>query len=414
MSKILNERCPLQAECERTCKYKGHELDCDYYAVNSYGEDRSIPDQDKIRRERERKADEEWYAQQLAQMQDENDPDEEPAETALVPRTETKIVRTVDVIAAEIRTLTASMLSNIIEIGRRMVEAKELLPHGEFGPWLKANTGYSTSKANDYMRIFREYGSPQGSLFGAEVNCQTYGNLNYSQALALLDVPAEEREAFVLEHNVEDMSTRELKQAIKERDEARNKISDMEADMDDLRDDLQRAKSKASDAEQEVKAYNRTVKRLEKELADLKAKPVEVAVEADQEAIDKAVEEASAQFQMQLDSVKEDKAAEIDKLTRHLQSVMADKEKADQELKAARKNLKDAQTKLEEARKPKDTAQQDKERAEFEFYFNQAQDTANKLHGMLLKARGRGDMETAEKLKKAMKALGEAIGRAAE
>lgn len=408
--KPLNNRCPLQAECERTCQHIGHELDCRYYEDNAVGEDRTIPDQEERRQAIERRRDEEAFEQALAELEDE----EEPAETALVPQTEMKIVRTVDVIAAEIRTLTASMLSNIIEIGRRMVEAKELLPHGEFGPWLKVNTGYSTSKANDYMRIFREYGSPQGSLFGAEVNCQTYGNLNYSQALALLDIPAEEREAFVLEHHVEDMSTRELKQAIKERDEARNELSGMKADMDGLREELQSAQTKADTAVREAKGYDRTVKRLEKELADLKAKPVEVAVEVDQAAIDKAVEEASANLQTQLDAVKEDRAAEIDKLTRHLQTVMAEKEQADQALETANRQLADAQAKLEEAQKPKDTAQQDKELAEFEFYFNQAQETANKLRGMLLKSRSRGDTNTAEKLKKALKALGEAIGRAAE
>ena len=137
-------------------------------------------------------------------------------------------------------------------------------------------------------------------------------------------------------------------------------------------------------------------------------------MEVDQAAIDKAVEEASANLQIQLDAVKEDRAAEIDKLTRHLQTVMAEKEQADQALATANRQLADAQAKLEEAKKPKDTAQQDKELTEFEFYFNQAQETANKLRGMLLKARSRGDTNTAEKLKKAMKALGEAIGRAAE
>ena len=410
-----NDRCPLQAECERKCTHAGHELDCDYYWNNAVGEDRTIPDQEEIRNRIERGRLDADFEKELANCEAE---ESETPDGEMIPVIANvngaKIVRTVDVIAAEIRALTATMLSNIVEIGRRMVEAKELLPHGEFGPWLKANTGYSTSTANNYMRLFLEYSSPQGSLFGAEVNCQTFGNLNYSQALALLDVPADERESFVQDHHVEDMTARELKKAIRERDDARNKISDMETDMDDLRDDLQRAENKVSDAEQEVKAYSRTVKRLEKELADLKAKPVEVAVEADQEAINKAVEEASAQFRLQLDSVKEDKDAEIDKLTKHLQTVMADKEKADAELEAAHKNLAEAQAKLEEAQKPKDSAQQDKERAEFEFYFNQAQDTANKLRGMLLKARGRGDTETAEKLKKAMKALSEAIRGAAE
>lgn len=408
--KPLNNRCPLQAECERTCQYVGHELDCRYYEDNAVGEDRTIPDQEERRQKLERYREEEDIERQLAELEDE----EETAETALAPQPEVQIVRTLDVIAAEIRALTASMLHDAIEIGRRMVEAKEQLPHGEFGPWIKANTGYSTSKANDYMRIFREYGSPQGSLFGAEVNCQTYGNLNYSQALALLSVPTEEREEFVLEHHAEDMSIRELKQAIRERDEARNKLFGMKADMDGLRKDLQSAQTRADTAAREAKGYDRTVKRLEKEIADLKAKPVEIAVEVDQAAIDKAVEEASANLQTQLDAVKEDRAAEIDKLTRHLQTVMAEKEQADQALATANRQLADAQAKLEEAQKPKDTVQQDKELVEFEFYFNQAQETANKLRGMLLKARSRGDTNTAEKLKKALKALGEAIGRAAE
>ena len=104
--------------------------------------------------------------------------------------------RSLEVISAEIRAITASMLSNIMEIGRRMCEAKELLPHGEFGTWIKEQTGYSLSTANNFMRIFKEYSAPQGSLFGPEANCQTFGNLSYSKALALLAVPAEEREEF--------------------------------------------------------------------------------------------------------------------------------------------------------------------------------------------------------------------------
>lgn len=57
--KKLNDRCPLQQECERTCKVIGHERDCDYYVNNRYCTE-GIPDQDEllaeeeIRQERER------------------------------------------------------------------------------------------------------------------------------------------------------------------------------------------------------------------------------------------------------------------------------------------------------------------------------------------------------------------------
>jgi len=165
--------------------------------------------------------------------------------------------RTLEIIAGEIRTFTASMLNNIIEIGRRMCEAKEMLPYGKFGDWIEENTGYSRSTANNYMRVFQEYGTRQGSLFGATVeNDQAFGKLTYTKALALLDVPAEEREAFVADHDVENMSTRELQAAIAERD----------------------------------KALEKENKALKKQLAELEKRPVEVVQE--QEAVDKAVAEA--------------------------------------------------------------------------------------------------------------------------
>ena len=131
-------------------------------------------------------------------------------------------VRTPEIVAAEIRTFSASMLNNAIEIGRRLVEAKELLPYGEFGGWVTRETGYSSSSANNFMRLYLEYGDMQGSLFGATLaDSQTYGKLTVSKALELLALPAGEREEFVAENNVEEMSTRELRAAIRERDEAR-------------------------------------------------------------------------------------------------------------------------------------------------------------------------------------------------
>ena len=34
--KVLNERCPLQTECERkTCEYVRKELECPYYSANA-------------------------------------------------------------------------------------------------------------------------------------------------------------------------------------------------------------------------------------------------------------------------------------------------------------------------------------------------------------------------------------------
>lgn len=72
MKKNLNKRCPLQAECERTCKYERHELDCDYYEVNARP-DYEIADQEERRREIERRHTRELEEAMMAELPDEEE-----------------------------------------------------------------------------------------------------------------------------------------------------------------------------------------------------------------------------------------------------------------------------------------------------------------------------------------------------
>lgn len=239
-----------------------------------------------------------------------------------------EIVRTVDVVAAEIRALTASMLSNVIEIGRRMYEAKEMLPHGEFGKWLEEQTGYSTSTASNFMRLYKEYGAEQGNLFGPEIKCQTFGNLSYSKALALLSVPAEEREEFAQEHDVESMSTRELQKAIKERDEALARAERAEKDAETARGEAEGSalamaelKDKLKDTRQardEIAGFLRErteeVAELKAEVKQLQERPVEVAVqEPDPAAVEQAVDAARAEMAQQHKGEMDQLMAKLDK-----------------------------------------------------------------------------------------------------
>ncbi|MFF2449347.1 DUF3102 domain-containing protein [Neobacillus sp. NPDC058068] len=143
------------------------------------------------------------------------------------------IVRTPIMIATEINSIKEQtkkmLLVNSIEIGRRLVEAKTLVPHGEWGKWLEESVDYSKSTANNLMKIFDQYGADQFSLFGSEAKSQALGNLSYTQAVALLGVPAEERETFVKENDIDSMSTRELQHVIKEKQEIEKKLKDAEA-----------------------------------------------------------------------------------------------------------------------------------------------------------------------------------------
>ena len=152
-------------------------------------------------------------------------------------------------------------------------------------------------------------------------------------------------------------------------------------------------------AKAETAAAAEEAGKLARELEELKAKPVDVAVmQVDQEALDKARAEAVAGMQEKLDKA------------------LAAKKKAEEKRKAAEDALADANAKLEAAQSEERKAviAGDKDLATFELLFSQAQEQINKLHGMLLKVRGRGDTDLSGKLQKALLALSDLTRRCAE
>lgn len=144
----------------------------------------------------------------------------------------------------------------VVEIGRRLKEAKGMVPHGQWGEYLRTEVAYSQSTANNYMAIFDAYAADQMTLCGAIANSQAIANLSYSKALKLIAMPEEERETFVREHDVEEMSTRELDKLIRERDTARRQALDAEAaaqaEHERLAQEAERARNAAKTAETEA------------------------------------------------------------------------------------------------------------------------------------------------------------------
>ena len=302
----------------------------------------------------------------------------------------------------DIETITGEILDAqrrggeaILTIGRCLIEAKEKLPHGEWLPWLNERVSYSERTAQNLMAVARKYSNPQ-----------TLADLGMAKAIALLALPDWERDEFIEGHNVIDMSARELKQAIKERDEARAAAEHAQADAAaaeqaraKMADDMRVANASLEAARSEREQADNHVRRLEKELEELKSRPVDVAVETvvDQKAIDKARAEAIAEMQAKLDVAK------------------AAKSKAEEKRKAAEEALAAAREQLERLRKEEKRAElsADKDLAQFELLFGQAQETVNKMHGILLKVKSR-DEDAAGRLGKALRALAEAVGRCAE
>ena len=290
--------------------------------------------------------------------------------------------RTIEAITGDILEAKRTGGEAILTIGRCLIEAKDLLPHGEWLPWLTERVEFSPRTAQNFMRLAREW-----------TNTQTLADLGASKALSLLALPPEEREQFMEEHNVVDMTSRQLEAAIKERDEARIDAADAQKSAMKLREALAAMQQERQVADQEVQ-------KLTEELDELKARPVEVAVETvvDQEAIDKARDEARAEMQAKLDKAKEAAA------------------KAKYRQQEAEAKLDQVQTQLQDAERARKNAvlAADEDMADFKALFNQVQDNANKMRGFLIKFRDRKDPTAAQGAEKALKALAEAIGRCVE
>lgn len=311
--------------------------------------------------------------------------------------------RTIEAITGDILEAKRTGGEAILTIGRCLIEAKDLLPHGEWLPWLTERVEFSPRTAQNFMRLAREW-----------TNTQTLADLGASKALSLLALPPEEREQFMEENNVIDMSARQLEAAIKERDEARQAQAKMEEDMRLLKlrlesdrvalgETVQNARKLREDLaamQQERQIADQEVKKLTEELDELKARPVEVAVETvvDQEAIDKARDEARAEMQAKLDKAKEAAA------------------KAKYRQQEAEAKLDQVQTQLQDAERARKNAvlTADEDMADFKALFNQVQDNANKMRGFLIKFRDRKDPTAAKVAEKALKALAEAIRRCVE
>lgn len=196
--------------------------------------------------------------------------------------------RDIETVTSEIHDICAQaqrmMLIYAVEIGRRLVEAKSILPHGSWGEWLKSEVRFSQSTANKHMKLFEAYGSKQFSLFGAELNSETFTNLSYSQALKLLAVPDDERESFVKENDIEDKSVREIDKLIKERDEAVKRAEEEgEANAQHISDLEEKLDSYKRDAEDKKGC----VEKLNKSIDELKIK-LEKANAAQKKAKEKA------------------------------------------------------------------------------------------------------------------------------
>ena len=260
-------------------------------------------------------------------------------EIVTVPMSEQRDLRTV---TAEIKTLQRAaqrmIVEYIVEIGRRLKEAKTMLAHGEWGRWLAEEVSFSQSTANNYMRIFDEFAANQITIEGAVSNSQTIGKLSYSKALKLLALPEEEREEFVEEHDVEALSTRDLDRLIKEKQAAEKELAEQTARLEAERADLERANNDRTELREKLEKAKAAEKKAKDALKALKDNPT-----ASPEVLAKLKADAEAAAKKAADLELDQKTAALELERKHAEERAAaaarDAEQARAEKEAARKEL---------------------------------------------------------------------------
>lgn len=188
-------------------------------------------------------------------------------------------------ITTEIIILKNQTAQNIIEIGRRLNSVKEILPHGEFQDWLTVEVDFSYRQAARLMQVAKEFS-----------NVPTLAGLSVSKVYALLDVPTEERDQFIQQpqiipstgeqKTVNEMTTRELQEAIKARKEAEKAAKDAEL--------------KASQAHAQAESERRQREQAEKKLAEMKNKQPQVI----EKTVEKQVEVIPIELKDELSRLK--------------------------------------------------------------------------------------------------------------
>lgn len=67
-------------------------------------------------------------------------------------------ISTIEILAAQARALKMTINVNMWQLARVFVEAKQIVPHGQWGKWLEENAEVSERTAQDMMQAYKRFG----------------------------------------------------------------------------------------------------------------------------------------------------------------------------------------------------------------------------------------------------------------
>jgi len=182
----------------------------------------------------------------------------------------------IDGLAMEAQMYSANIRMNMFQLARVFSEARKILPRGDWGEWVKENAGVEMRTAQQMIATYERFGG-----------MAALANVDRTKLYKMTTLPEGTEVDFMAANDVQNMSSREVEQAVKE-----------------YKKKLKTAEENAEYAERERKALENLL-RAEKQ--NTREKAQEIAERIAAEANGKADEEMTAKIQEQ--------AAEIERLT---------------------------------------------------------------------------------------------------
>lgn len=244
--------------------------------------------------------------------------------------------RTPEVIAAEIRTIEdhvcKTVLQGVVEIGNRLQEVRNIIPHGQWEDWCRDNLDYSLSKAKQYIRLAKEYGNENSPYFREISNRQLMPKLGISNALALLQVPEDEIKDFVEAVDIAEISTKELEE----------EINRLKAEKEAGNEEIKRLLEESKLSSQAVDNLNSEISALQKRLGEAEQKPESTINQELVDSLETELEDAKIALEKE-----KDKGKKLKEQLKQEKDSVAEKIKAAEEAAKA-KAAEEAETKVKE------------------------------------------------------------------
>ena len=125
-------------------------------------------------------------------------------ETRITAQEKTGLPAVLADVTERVRYYSRRSAADMLELGKALTEAKELVPRGEWPKYEKENAGMEIRTAQNFMQAYKKWGSGN----------ETVSGLSVGQIIALLPASADEIQALAAENDIGSMSSREIKKAI--------------------------------------------------------------------------------------------------------------------------------------------------------------------------------------------------------